>query len=67
MILKDFLSDQRTLSPLTLFAVEVKRGELDAIRADVQLEIQVKRGLIPSGVASAGGIAQDSTCLAELL
>ena len=58
-IVQDFLGERRALAPATLFGVEEEGGNMRTIRTNVQLEIQLKRALIPGGITRTGGIAQD--------
>ena len=66
-ILEDLVGESGAATPLVFLAVVVESGNLGSVGADVQLETQIERILIPRGVGSAGGIAKDRTCLSELL
>jgi hypothetical protein len=52
---------------LVLFAIKVESGNAGTVRADMELEIQLKRVLVPGGIAGARGVAQDRASLPELL
>ena len=54
-------------APLALFSVVVKSSDADPVSPQVQLEIEFKCLLIPSGIAGSGGVAQDRTSLTKLL
>jgi hypothetical protein len=52
---------------LGFLAIEVESGNLRATRADVELEIQFKRVLIPCWIAGAGSVPQNGAGLPVLL
>ena len=66
-VLQDLLGEGWPVAPLGLLGVVIESGDPGAIRADVELELQFKGILIPSGITRASGIAQDRAGLSELL
>ena len=65
-VLQRLLGERGTVAPLGFLAVVIESGDACPIHADVELEVQLKRFLIPRGVGSAGGAAQNGACLPEL-
>ena len=66
-IVEHGLGKQGTLAPFVYGALEKKGSDRHAVDADVQLEIEIHRLLVPCGQGRATGLTQKGASLAVLL